>query len=201
MKKHLYCIIILSCLIFSLHSASIKEGDIIFQTSLSRQSKAIQIATSSKYSHVGIILKYKNKLHVYEAGPRVRYTPLQKWINSGKSSHYIVKRLKNANQLLDKSGLKTLRRVSQSFIRKKYDKYFNWSNKKIYCSELVWKIYNKAFGIKIGKLQRLKEFNLKHPVVKAKLKERYKDKIPYNEKVISPQAMFESKLLKTVIIK
>ena len=35
----------------------IKEGDIIFQTSTSSQSKAIQLATHSKYSHVGIIFK------------------------------------------------------------------------------------------------------------------------------------------------
>ena len=33
----------------------IKNGDIIFQTSKSSQSKAIQLATNSKYSHMGII--------------------------------------------------------------------------------------------------------------------------------------------------
>lgn len=32
-----------------------KNGDIIFQTSKSNQSKAIQLATDSKYSHMGII--------------------------------------------------------------------------------------------------------------------------------------------------
>jgi len=31
------------------------NGDIIFQTSRSSQSKAIQLATNSKYSHMGII--------------------------------------------------------------------------------------------------------------------------------------------------
>jgi hypothetical protein len=36
----------------------IKNGDLIFQTSTSKQSKAIQLATDSKYSHCGII--YKN---------------------------------------------------------------------------------------------------------------------------------------------
>lgn len=35
----------------------IQNGDIIFQTSTSGQSKAIQIATGSKYSHMGIIYK------------------------------------------------------------------------------------------------------------------------------------------------
>src|SRR5437016_1986874 len=35
----------------------IRTGDIIFQTSLSSQSKAIQLATHSEYSHCGIIFK------------------------------------------------------------------------------------------------------------------------------------------------
>ncbi len=42
----------------------IKEGDIIFQTSLSSQSKAIQLATNSKYSHIEIIFKDKSKIQL-----------------------------------------------------------------------------------------------------------------------------------------
>jgi hypothetical protein len=45
----------------------IKDGDIIFQTSLSNQSKAIQLATKSKYSHCGIIFKNENGFYVLEA--------------------------------------------------------------------------------------------------------------------------------------
>ncbi|HRG10273.1 MAG TPA: peptidoglycan peptidase, partial [Cyclobacteriaceae bacterium] len=36
-------------------SQTLKSGDIIFQTSQSSQSKAIQLATRSEYSHMGII--------------------------------------------------------------------------------------------------------------------------------------------------
>lgn len=42
-----------------------QNGDIIFQTSNSGQSKAIQIATGSKYSHMGIIYKQGNDYFVY----------------------------------------------------------------------------------------------------------------------------------------
>lgn len=41
-------------------TTGIQNGDIIFQTSTSGQSKAIQIATGSKYSHMGIIYKLGN---------------------------------------------------------------------------------------------------------------------------------------------
>lgn len=45
---------------------SIREGDLIFQTSLSAQSKAVQLATKSKYSHCGIIFKDKNGYYILE---------------------------------------------------------------------------------------------------------------------------------------
>ncbi|MBL4670033.1 MAG: hypothetical protein JKY30_12325 [Flavobacteriales bacterium] len=41
----------------SLLENNIQNGDIIFQISKSSQSKAIQLATNSKYSHMGIIYK------------------------------------------------------------------------------------------------------------------------------------------------
>jgi hypothetical protein len=54
----------------------IKNGDIIFQTSLSQQSKAIQLATNSKYSHCGIIYKDNGQFYVYEAVQPVKITCL-----------------------------------------------------------------------------------------------------------------------------
>jgi hypothetical protein len=42
-----------------------QNGDIIFQTSQSGQSKAIQIATDSKYSHMGIVYKIGKDYFVY----------------------------------------------------------------------------------------------------------------------------------------
>lgn len=44
----------------------------------------------------------------------------------------------------------------------------------------------------------MRDFNLSDPVVKAKMRERYGNRIPMDESVISPGAMFESSLLVTV---
>ena len=46
-------------------SREIQNGDLIFQTSTSSQSKAIQLATNSKYSHVGIIYILEGKKYVF----------------------------------------------------------------------------------------------------------------------------------------
>jgi uncharacterized protein YycO len=179
----------------------IQEGDIIFQSSTSGQSLAIQLATHSKYSHVGIIYKINGEWMVYEAVQPVKTTPLNKWITYGDFNHYVIKRLKNAATALTPETLKKMKTVGQKFKGKNYDLYFEWSNERIYCSELVWKIYKEGAGIEIGKLQKLSEFDLTSPEVKKKLKERYGNNIPMNEKIISPGAMFDSELLVEVVRK
>ena len=173
-----------------------QDGDIIFQSSQSNQSKAIEQATNSPYSHVGIIFIKNGKPYVFEAASKVIYTPLDKWINRGKNKTYVIKRLKN--HPLSQQEITSLKQVAHKFENKPYDIWFGWDDNYIYCSELVWKIYNKALNLKIGKLQTVKDFNLTSPAVKQKLKQRYGDKIPYQETVISPVAMFNSPLLTTV---
>lgn len=176
----------------------IKNGDIIFQTSLSGQSKAIQLATKSNYSHCGIIYKIKGQFYVFEAIQPVKNTPLDKWIARGKDGNYVIKRLKNADKVLTTNTLDKMKNEGEKFKGKNYDLTFEWSDDKIYCSELVWKIYQRAAGIEVGKLEKLSDFDLSNEAVMKKMKQRYGDKIPINEIVVSPAAIFDSELLKTV---
>ena len=176
----------------------IQNGDIIFQISKSRQSKAIQLATNSKYSHMGIIYENDGQYFVYEAVKSVKLTPLKDWISLGESGHYVIKRLKNADQILTNSTLTKIKQIGEQFKGKPYDIKFEWSDEKIYCSELVWKMYQQATGIEIGQLEQLSDFDLTNDIVKAKMKKRYGANIPLDEKVISPAAMFNSDKLVTV---
>lgn len=180
-------------------TSTLKNGDIIFQTSQSQQSKAIQIATHSPYSHCGIVYKEKGKYYVYEAVQPVKSTPLKEWIKRGKRNHFVVKRLKNAEQVLNDEVLSRMKATGRKFSGKNYDLYFNWSDEGMYCSELIWKIYKRAANVEVGKLQKLGDFDLSNDVVKKKLKERYGNNIPMQEKVISPAAIFDSELLYTVL--
>ena len=178
---------------------NLHDGDIIFQSSQSGQSLAVQLATKSKYSHVGLIYIIEGKTFVYEAVQPVKITPFNEWIKHGDGNHYVVKRLKNADKVLTEETLQKMKADGEKYLNKNYDLYFGWSDERIYCSELVWKMYQTATGIELGKLQQLKEFDLTHPVVKQKLKERYGNNIPYEEKVISPAAIFESEELVLVV--
>jgi len=176
----------------------LKNGDLIFQTSQSGQSKAIQLATRSKYSHCGLVYKDGNDFYVFEAVQPVKRTPLGTWIARGQNGKYVIKRLKDADHILTPATLTKMQQVGAEFAGKDYDLAFEWSDNRIYCSELIWKIYKRATGIEIGTLQKLSDFDLTNSSVRKKLKERYGDKIPENEIVISPAAIFDSDLLTTV---
>lgn len=201
MKKTYYILLSLIILI-SCHSKTesteLQNGDIIFQTSKSGQSKAIQLATGSKYSHMGIIYMLGNDYFVYEAVQPVKLTPLNDWINRGEKGHYVVKRIKNSEKILTSETLTKMKQIGEKYAGKDYDLYFEWSDTRIYCSELVWKIYKEAIGLEVGELEELGDFNLTEKAVKQKLKERYGENIPKDELVISPSSMFNSNLLITI---
>jgi uncharacterized protein YycO len=176
----------------------LQDGDIIFQTSNSSQSKAIQIATKSDYSHMGIIYRIENKLFVYEAIQPVKLTPFLDWVERGNKGKFVVKRLKKADELMTPAVKKKMKLSGEQYLGKNYDLYFEWSDERIYCSELVWKIYKNSLDIEIGKLERLQDFDLAAKEVKQKLTERYGKNIPKDELVISPASMFNSEELYTV---
>lgn len=183
----------------SLVKNQIKPGDIIFHTSKSEQSKAIQLATKSKYSHMGIIFKIDTQLYVYEAVELVKFTPLKDWIQRGENGKFVVKRLVNSDEILTQSNLDKMKHVGEKYKGKHYDLYFEWSNDRIYCSELVWKIYKEGVNIEIGELEELSSFDLTSKLVRQKIKERYGNDIPLHEKVITPVQMFSSKKLETAM--
>jgi hypothetical protein len=180
------------------HTPAVRDGDLIFQTSRSTQSVAIQRATGSAYSHMGLVLFRDGQPYVYEAIATVRFTPLDRWIARGAGQHFVLKRLRNADSVLDATGIDKLRTAALRFAGRPYDLTFDWSDDRIYCSELVWKAYDRGLGIDIGVLQTIRDFTLADPAVQAKMRERYGDNVPLNEPVISPVAMFRSDLLVTV---
>jgi hypothetical protein len=177
----------------------LQEGDIVFQSSMSGQSYAIQLATDSKYSHCGMIIKTKTgKLMVAEAVQPVVFTPLSEWIRRGDDHHCVVKRLKNAEDILTDEVLLEMRKTAYGFMGKNYDLKFAWDDKEMYCSELVWKIYERCASIKLGEPQPMKNYNLDHPVVQKIMKERYGNKIPYDMPMVAPSTIYDSELLETV---
>ena len=177
---------------------ALAEGDIIFQSNISPQCKAIELATHSRYSHCGIVFKKNDGWYVLEAVQPVRETPFAEWIARSRG-RYAVKRLRGADSLLTPAVVNEMKSAGAKYLGKDYDSYFEWSDQRIYCSELVWKVYKKATGLEVGRLQPMREYDLSHPLVKATMQERYGNNIPLEEKMVSPGNIFDSKLLETVV--
>lgn len=176
-----------------------ENGDIVFHTSRSAQSLAVQKATASPYSHMGILYVREGKPFVFEAAERVKLTPFDEWVRRGGGGHFVAKRLIDADRLLTPEALARMLEAGKELEGKHYDLYFEWSDDRVYCSELVWKIFKRALAIEVGKLQPVREFDLSDPAVQAKIRERWKGGAPPpGEPVVSPAAIFSSDKLKTV---
>ncbi|GAB3844793.1 YiiX family permuted papain-like enzyme [Hymenobacter terrigena] len=175
------------------------DGDLIFHTSQSAQSRAIQLATHSAWSHCGILYRQAGQWQVFEAVQPVKLTPLADWVARGQGGHFVTKRLRDAEAVLTHAALARLKAAGQPLLGHNYDLYFGWSDDRIYCSELIWKVYERGLGRRLGQLQHLRDFDLSHPAVQAKLRERYSNNLPLNETVISPASIFNSSELVTVL--
>ena len=175
-----------------------KDGDIIFQESRSPQSLAIQTATNSRYSHCGIIFKKDGRVYVYEAISQVSRTPVLDWIRRGVDGHYALMRLRERDRLLGPDALQAMEKAGRQFAGKRYDLLFQWSDDAIYCSELVWKIYQRGAGISLVPLHTFSDYRLDSEVVQTIIKKRYGKTLPPGEKVVAPSDILASPLLKQV---
>jgi hypothetical protein len=177
----------------------LRDGDIVFVSNGSfDEGKAIQLVSKSPMTHCGVLFKEGNDWMVYEAVQPVKKTPLKDFHKTDNGETYAVRRLKNADEVLTKDTLDTLHKALQKNEGKDYDHLFGWGNDKMYCSELVWKAYYESTHLKVGKIQMVGDFDLKDPLVAKMVEARYGKNVPITEPTITPGAVFDSRLLKTI---
>ena len=167
----------------------VREGDVIFQTSQSKQSPLIQLATRSKISHCGVIVMRSGKPYVLETLGTLRLTPLDGFVARGKGAKYWLKRP-------DKENINI--RYSH-YLGKPYDVAFRLDNDVYYCSELVYDIYKKQLGIELCEPKRIDDYLIlcteKLPKIKREMQSRGIKKEQY---AVAPVDVFRSKKLKRV---
>ncbi len=146
-----------------------ESGDVIFQTSSSKQSYAIMWASKTLFSHVGIVEVSGKKTYVLEAINVVSRTPIEKWIARGRLGRYAVYRHPGLSEDQKSKVIKS----AKAMLGKKYDIYFTSLNDEIYCSELVAKAYDAA-GIDLGKIERVKDLDFDNVLVRKLVGKRWK---------------------------
>jgi len=177
-----------------------RDGDILFQDFPSPQSEAVKLATRSKFSHVGIVFMDGGQPMVWEAVQPVKITPVEKWIARDPEEHYVLKRLRGADTLLTPQVIERMKAVGMRHMGKNYDPYFGWADDRLYCSELVWKIYHEAAGIDLGEPHPMGDFNLGDPRIQAIIKKRYGDSVPLDQPVVAPSDLYHCQRLQTVYV-
>ncbi|MGC4094465.1 MAG: YiiX/YebB-like N1pC/P60 family cysteine hydrolase [Polyangiaceae bacterium] len=167
------------------------DGDLIFQESSSAQSDMVRALTRSRWTHLGVIFKDKAGYTVLEAASPVRRTPLAHFVARGRGKRYVVKRWQG--EAFDAARL---RQIGASFVGRPYDLKFRWDDQSLYCSELVFKLFERAAAIRLGKVERARDMNLDDPKVASAMKARFAGaRFDPEETVITPDAIFNDERL------
>jgi hypothetical protein len=173
------------------------DGDVVFQVSRSAQSAAIQRATGSRWSHVGIVFHHDEIPWVLEAAATVRAAPLDEWLARGDDGHYVATRLRYAARDLGPDVRARMAAHGLALLGRPYDPHFRWSDDQLYCSELVWKLYADDAGLELCPLRRAADYRLDDPEV-LRLASRRGGPPPADEPVIAPSDLLASPLLVVV---
>lgn len=162
-----------------------RTGDLVFHRSTSTQAQAIARATGSPYTHVGVVLVIDDRPLVLEAIEPVSLTPLQTWADRAADGRITIRRL--ADPALHTPVIRT--RLVTAGLRSlgtPYDAAFDWSDDRLYCSELIYKLFDEVVGIEVGGLRPMGDFGVEDPLVQAALQRRYGERIPLDAPVVSP---------------
>jgi len=177
--------------------SQLKDGDIIFQNKKSKHDDFLAVVSKSRYNNVGVLFSKDGKWYVLEAVQPVQYTPLHSWVKEGEEHKFTVKRLKDET-VMTPEALEKMRQIASDFLGRPFNSLFEWSDKGLYPSQMVWKLYKEALNIELGPLQTLSDYALTDNDVKQKITEKYGKKVPLYEEIVSPDAIYNSALLVTV---
>ncbi|WP_426755248.1 YiiX family permuted papain-like enzyme [Myxococcus sp. Y35] len=163
--------------------ARLKTGDIVLHTSRSSQSQAIQKATQSPLSHVGIVEVTEKGAWVVEAVQPVQRIRFSKWKARGVKGGILVLR----PQALSDAQRQQAVAAAKAHLGKPYDWRFGWGDEAMYCSELVRKAYAQGAGVEYGKMERLDSLEVKG--LEQQLRERYGKRVPMNLELVTPASI------------
>ena len=177
-------------------SIELKEGDILLQPLSCWSCNLIMQQESSDFAHMGMVIKEDGELKVFEALGEVRVISLDDFIKrTAKGKRILVRRL---NPEYDFSPNEEFYKVARKFKNLSYDHGFRWDNfdkkgEKIYCSELVFKIFSPLGFLPLTGT-KIMDFDI-NPI----LWDRYfKGDTPRGEYGISPEDFNVSKDFETV---
>jgi hypothetical protein len=80
---------------------------------------------------------------------------------------------------------------------KSYDLQFKWSDSKMYCSELIYKVY-VAGGVTLSECKIFNDYDINNSEAQKLITQRYNGGFSKDEPVIAPVDLYKSSLVKTI---
>jgi hypothetical protein len=168
----------------------LRQGDLVFGDSRSAQSNAIQLATGSPWSHVGIVEVAPDGVFVVEAIGRVSRTPWPAFRRRA-GGRVLVLRPREVGEPARERAVA----AAKALLGRPYDARFGWGDDRIYCSELVVKAYERGAGVSLGKRQRLGDLRIGPllPLIRARW-----GRVPKDLVLVTPASLAEDRRLARV---
>ncbi|OPZ73074.1 MAG: hypothetical protein BWY82_01232 [Verrucomicrobia bacterium ADurb.Bin474] len=129
---------------------------------------------------------------VAEALIDVRYTPLFRWITRGREKKVAAYRLRDSH-LLDTEKLAL---GIGTYLGRPYDFRYAPEDNEIYCSELVYNVFDRQFGKKLGIWQKLGDLDYHDHVLFIRKMEG--GNLPLDRAMVTPASITFSTDLKQV---
>lgn len=158
-----------------------QEGDVLMQSlPHSELVDAIESASQSPWSHCGILVRRDGHWQVAQALGNVHYTPLIEYLIQDRDlrvASYRVQGITGEQRAQLQPGIGKL-------LGKPYDINYEPDDRKIYCSELVWKVYDRELGIHWGAWEAFGALNWQP--VEAFVRTVERGKLPLDRMMITP---------------
>lgn len=162
---------------------ALQPGDVVFQTSRSRQSEAISLATQSPWTHVGVVdLGPGGKPVVIEAIGRVSATDWRTFRGRGRGDVLVLR-----PRGLDARARARVVAEARRFLGRPYDARFGWGDERLYCSELVAKAFARGAKVQLGRKQRLGDLRITS--LEAAIRERWGGSVPRDLRLVTPASI------------
>lgn len=171
----------------------LRSGDILLQPLDCWACVLIEAQEKSIYSHVGIYFEIDGKDFVLEALGQVRMVSLETYLEKTEKGQRVqVKRFKNI-----RFAPQELLESAQEFLGLSYDSSFLWDNfdakgEKLYCSELVYKLFYAYYG------EALPIKRMRYDIYRERWNIFFKGEIPDGKWGNSPEDFNLSPLLEKV---
>lgn len=174
---------------------TVQAGDLLFQASRSSQSEALRAATHSEWTHVGLVVLRHGRPWVLEAASTVRYTPLRAFVQHGVGHVAELYRLRDGDGRWAEDVSARLEAAARARLGRPYDTTFEWTERRMYCSELVFLVLRDALGVEVGALEDFASLDLSAAVVRRLIRARLGRGASPSGSVLTPVAMMRSPLI------